>query len=389
MKRPLHVLSLPLLLAALAAPTLASIAKPPSGAQFGLHPGGVVNVVLRNADGCTFDFSASAGTPGIVALSRIEGTGLKKATIGIEAIGVGSTMVTIMSFNGSCPPATHTYQVDVDPDWNQVVKDFDKRAKADFKQFKLSANVSFQDYSSRLLDLSLQYKDDQLDDVGLHDAFHDAAATLRLDWDVAAKLAYTDLLTFGTGQLAANAAQPGDAPPGLFAGGCGSFDWFQDEVCSSYAGFHDRFDKASKKGIKSFEKAGSPIYGQWNGLSPIVSGGPLYPLEASAISMPQPFTAPLTITTLPARNEKGDDGRLLVSGMGYGALSGQLEVSLRREVFGQPPQTVTQTPAITADEWRAAFDDLVEGTYTLSTGYAGDAGRTEVPVFIGRRQFSF
>ncbi len=381
--------TLSLLLLVLAAPARATIESPPSGTPFNLSLGGWQNIKLKNAGGCTFDFTAMAADPGIVSFSRDAGTGLTGATIAVEAIGVGSTTITVMSFNGTCPPATHTYPVTVEPDWFALAKDFDKLAKSEFKEFKLGVNLAFKDYKDALLDLNVQYKDGALDDEGLQDGFHLAAVDLRRTWTVSAGVAYANVVGGGTQILADAAAEYGDVPDAFFAGGCGSFDWFQDSVCSKGADFHDLFDKASKKGIKAFEKSGAPVLGQWNALVPLYSGGPLHPTQAMDFPLPQTFTGPFTITTMPARNAAGDDGRILVSGPGVTALSGQLEVSLTWFEAGQAPVVMTQTPDIVDDEWSADFGGLSAGAYLMATRYAGDDAAVELPVAVLRTQFSF
>ena len=388
MQHPARTLAL--LLLVLAAPARATNETPPSGTQFNMSLGGLVNIKLKNANGCTFDFMAMAADPGIVSFSRDAGTDLKGATIAVEAVGVGSTIITVMSFNGTCPMATHTYPVTVDADWNALAKDFDKLAKAEFKEFKLGVNLAFKDYGAALSGLNVQYKDGALDDEGLQDGFHLAAVDLRRDWTLLAALSYADVIGGGTQILADAAAEYGDdVPAAFFAGGCGSFDWFQDSVCSKGADFHDAFDKASKKGIKAFEKSGGPLFGQWCAVPPVFFGGPLFPAQAMDFPLPQTLTGPLTITTLPARNEAGDDGRILVSGPGVTALSGQLEVSLTWFEAGQAPVVTTLMPEIVDDEWSAEFGGLSAGAYLMATRYADDEAGVELPLTVLRTQFSF
>lgn len=378
-----------LALAALAAPALASIAQPPSGAQFGMSLGGVVQVKLKNAGGCNFDMIAESSEPGIVSLSRSMGTGLTKEVVLIEAIGAGSTTVTIMTMNGTCPPATHTYQVDVTADWKSLSKDFDKLARAEFKEFKADVSLAFKDYSAALSGLNVQYKDETLDDDALFEGFHAAAVDLRQAWTLSASVNYADVLAGGGQILDGAAAEFGDAPNGFFAGGCGSFDWFQDEVCGKAADFHDQFDKASKKGIKAFEKSGGPLFGQWSTLPPMFSAGPLYPAQVADFPVPQMLSGPFTITTMPARNEAGDDGRVLVSGLGVAALSGQLEVSLTFFEEGQAPVVLTQTPDIVDGAWTADFGGLTPGAWLMATRYADDEAAVELPIGVLRTTFSF
>jgi hypothetical protein len=184
MQHPARTLAL--LLLALSAPARATIEFPPSGTPFGMSLGDLANIKLKNAGGCTFDFMAMAADPGIVSFSRDAGTDLKGATIGVEAIGVGSTIITVMSFNGTCPMATHTYPVTVDADWKALAKDFDQLAKAEFKEFKLGVNLAFKNYAAELSALNVQFQDGALDDEGLHDGFHLAAVDLRKDWHVSA-----------------------------------------------------------------------------------------------------------------------------------------------------------------------------------------------------------
>lgn len=378
-----------LALASLAGPAAASIAKPPSGAQFGMHLGGVINVTLKNSGGCTFDMLAQSSTPGVVSLSRTMGTNLKSAAVAIEAVGIGSTTVSIMSMNGTCPPATHTYQVEVSPDWKALSKDFSKLAKAEFKDFKLDVGASFKTYKEALSAANVEYKNGTLSDDELHGSFHFAAVDLRKAWTLSAVVNYADVVGGGTQILADAAAEIGDAPPTFFAGGCGSFDWFQDSVCSKAVDFHDAFDLASKKGIKAFEKSGAPRFGQWNVLPPLFAAGALYPGQAMDFPLSQSLTGPLTITTMPARNEAGDDGRVLVSGIGLTSASGQLEVSLTYFEAGQAPVVWTDTPDITGGAWDADFSGLPAGAYLMAVGYTGDAAEVEVPLSVVRTTTSF
>ncbi len=323
-----------------------------------------------------------AADAGLVAFSSDAGEGVKGVTITLTGIGVGATEVTFMTFNGTCPPATHAYPVTVSADYGGLLKDFDKLAKDELKDFRVSNKLSFGTFASMLKQLAVEYEDGALDDDGLHFSFHTAASSLRQGCQFAGWMAYTNVIGGGTQMLDTAAAEFGDAPLGLFAGGCGPFDRFQDSVCGDCAKFHATFDKASKKDIKAFEKLGAPVFGPWNSLPPLDSGGPLYPAQATAVTPPQVLAGPYTITIGPASGVKGGNGRLLVSGLAASALSGQFEVLLTREEDGQAPTTATVLPPVVNDEWLVSFVGLDEGAYTLSTMYTGDLGRVDVPIHI-------
>ncbi|MBL8694253.1 MAG: hypothetical protein JNJ88_09170 [Planctomycetes bacterium] len=373
----------PLTFALLAAPALATNSNPLSGTPINLKVGESFPVKLTNAAGCTFDFSASAIDATIAAPSRLFGTNLKGATISITGKSVGTTMVTIQSMNGTCPPATHTFPVTVAANPAAIPKQYSTLVKAQLNTFKIGAKLEYGLFNSALKDLAGDYVAGQITDNGLHDGFHEAADTLRRGlysrgWD-----AHEDVIIGGTQMLVANALNFGEGPLTLFAGGCGSFDQFQDSICGEFAKFHTIFDKASKNGIKAFEKAGAPRMGQWCTLPPLFSNGAFYPAQVSQIQMPQPLLGPLTITTLPS--DANDNGRLRVSGMASTMSPTPFQVILTRDEMGQPTFTETQNPVLNTQDWTATFSNLKVGTYFVQTKYEGDYYSVRVPIQINLR----
>jgi len=375
---------LPATLALLCATALASIATPPSGTPIDLKLGGAFSFKLKNAQGCTFDYTATVDDPTVAQLSRVSGTGVTSATIGLTGLKVGWTMVTLESMGGTCPPATHTYLVTVAPDEAQLVKSYATITKDAAADVKLGIKLGFTDYNNTLKSLGVEYKNGTLDNDELQDGFHDAADTLRRSVYNSGMSAYESVIAGGTMLIADNGLAFGGAPIGLFAGGCSSFDTFQDSVCSGFAKYHDTFDKASKKGVTTFLKAGGPLMGQWSVVPPLYAGGPVFPNQLGSILGPQPLLGPLTITTRPASG-MGGNGRLCVSGMGDTALSGQLEVSLTYTLDGDAPWVTTVTPTITSNEWTTTFPDLDEGAYSLDTRYSGDSYGVTIPLHIGHQ----
>ncbi len=372
------------LLSLLAAPAAASIADPPGGTPIEFTVGDHFKIKLKNAMGCEFSYTAVAEPPGIVEVSPESGTQVKGATVELHGLTVGTAMVTITSMDFTCPPAEHSYAVDVLPDFDAAYKEFNTEANAARKQLKLDLKAEYKLFDSEVKALNVAYKDGALDDDTLFEAFHDKSSTLRRNCTAAGEFAYEWVVGTGTQLLLDNAAEFGDAPPGMFAGGCDAFDKFQDSACLEFSKFHKTFDKASKKGITSFEKSGAPIFGQWSILPPLFAGGPLYPVQAAAITELQTLTGPYNFTVKPVTNETGDNGRLLVSGRADSKLTGSFEVWLTREELGQLPDVQTQTPDVVDDEWTADFPDLREGAYTLATKYTDDDAEVALVLHVVR-----
>jgi len=373
----------PIAFALLAAPALATNSNPLSGTPIVMKVGESFPVKLTNAGGCTFDFTASSVEVGIAAPSRLFGTNLKGATISIIGKSVGTTMVTIQSKNGTCPPATHTFPVTVNANPGAIPKQYSTLVKSELNAFKIGAKLEYSLFNTTLKDLAVDYAGGQITDNGLHDGFHEAADSLRrgiysLGWD-----AHEDVLVGGTQLLMANALTFGQGPLTLFAGGCGSFDQFQDSICGEFSKFHSIFDKASKNGIKAFEKAGAYRMGQWCTLPPLFSNGAFYPEQVSQIAAPQALIGPFTITTLPS--DANDNGRLRVSGMADAMSPSPFQVTLTRDETGQPTFTETQAPVVNTQDWTATFSNLKVGTYFLETKYQGDYYSVRVPIQINLR----
>ncbi len=373
---------LPATLALLCATAIASIATPPSGTAIELKLDASFNVKLKNFQGCHFDYTASVEDPTIVQLSSLSGTDVTGATIGLTGVKVGWTMLTVQSMGGDCPPATHTYLVTVNPDEKLLLKSYASLTKAAAADVKFEIKSGFSLYNSTVSLLGAQYKDGAIDNDELQDGFHDAADSLRRSIFQSGVDAYQSVILGGSMLIADNGLDFGGAPIDLFAGGCSSYDSFQDSVCSGFAKSHDTFAKASKKGAKTFLKLGGPLFGQWSVLPPLYAGGPVFPDQLGSILAPRPLLGPLTFTTRPV-SATGGDGRLRVSGMGDTARSGQLEVTLTRTIDGDAPWTMTLMPTITGNEWTTTFGDLDEGAYSLDTRYTGDTYGVTIPLHIG------
>jgi hypothetical protein len=373
---------LPALLALLGASAFASIPTPDNGTPIVFKLGLTFDIKLTNANGCNFDYEFSVSDPDILEIGNGSGTGVKKATIGLTGLKAGKTTVFGQSMNGTCPGAIFSWPVTVEPNVDLMLDQFGDYTKDSLADVKLDFKVGLKTYSDALKGLSAEYKAGNLTDTQLHDSYHDSADTLRKGLHWSGVMAYEWVVGGGSDLLAAHGLSFGDAPPEMFAGGCGDFDKFQDGVCSLSSKFHDSFDKASKKGAMAFEKAGAPRMGQWNILPPLYAGGPVYPSQVGSLLLPQPLLGPLTITTLPVTAAAEDSGRLRVSGMGATARSGDLEVSLTRTVDGDPPVSTTLTPDIVLDEWTVTFPNLLEGTYVLDMRYADDTYGTTIPIHI-------
>jgi hypothetical protein len=281
---------------------------------------------------------------------------------------------------------THNYALTVSADYGAIQKEFGAQVKLSLKDYKIDTKLAFTNYRTTLADLGVDYADGAINDVDLFQGFHDAGTTLRQQYWGAGLSAYADVINFGSGQLFDASAQFGEAPAGMFAFGWGAFDDFQDFVCGDFAKFHTTYGKESHKAIKGYARSGAPMIGQLVTLPPIVSGGPLYPEQLGAIPMLTPLTGPLTITSLPATNMAGDNGRVAVSGIGDSAQTGNLDVTLSFYQNSTTKSSWTLSPGITSGEWNTEFTGLSEGTYIMTVEYGGDLGKIELPIQV---QWSF
>ncbi|HXV14864.1 MAG TPA: hypothetical protein VEC56_11720 [Candidatus Krumholzibacteria bacterium] len=362
-------------------PALATIAKPVSGTALDVFLGETIEVLIKNAAGCTFDHTTSSSNAGVVNIINASGSNETSVKVGFTGAKVGTTNVGI-STTGSCPNLTHNYALTVSADYGAIQKEFGAQVKSSLKDYKIDTKLAFTNYRTTLAGLGVDYRDGAITDVELFQGFHDAGTTLRQQYWGAGLSAYADVINFGSGQLFDASAQFGEAPAGMFAFGWGAFDDFQDFVCGDFAKFHTTYGKESHKAIKGYARDGAPMLGQLVTLPPIVSGGPLYPEQLGAIPMLAPLTGPLTITSLPATNMAGDDGRIAVSGIGDSAQTGNLDVTLSFYQNSTKKSSWTLSPGITSGEWDTEFTGLSEGTYIMTVGYGGDLGKIELPIQV-------
>ncbi|MCA9509677.1 MAG: hypothetical protein KC560_03160 [Myxococcales bacterium] len=372
------------LLVLLAAPAAhATFASPASGFPFGLRIGQVAYVKVKNAGGCTFDYTTMSGNTGVATASPAAGMGVKNVKVAITGVGVGMTNVTITTSGGTCPPAVHTYPVTVSADYQQISKDFQKAVKSEIKDFKIEAKIAFTGYKTSLKDFGVQYGDATIDTDQLFQNVHGAATQLRQDYYMAAHHSYVDAINFGSNQLLAASATYHDAPPELFMGGWKGFDELQEYVCTDSIKFQGLAKKETHKAAVKYMKDGAPMITVLNSVPPIVAGGSFYPDQAGALPTPFGLTGPLTISVLPAYNLAGDNGRVAVSGIGDTAQSGNLDVTLGLYSNSMMMTSWSLQPTITSGEWDTEFSGLTEGTYLLSVGYVGDTNRIELPLHVG------
>src|SRR5262245_38255595 len=102
------LLALPLL-AALAAPALASQTDPPSGTMLSLTVGEQLKIKVKGTQGCTFDFSANVPNPSTVDVTPPNGLGVKSAVIQLVGLKPGATLLSIDCTGGSCEPSLATF----------------------------------------------------------------------------------------------------------------------------------------------------------------------------------------------------------------------------------------------------------------------------------------
>jgi hypothetical protein len=384
MRRVTSVLAFALVLAPSPA-ALATIAKPVSGTPLDVFRGETIEVLIKNAAGCTFDHTTSSSNAGVVNIVNASGSNQTSVKVGFTGAQVGTTNVGI-STTGNCPNLTHNYALTVSADYGAIQKEFGAQVKFSLKDYKIDTKLAFTNYRTTVAGLGVEYRDGAITDVELFQGFHDAGTTLRQQYWDAGLSAYADVINFGSSQLFDASAQFGEAPAGMFAFGWGAFDDFQDFVCGDFAKFHTTYSKESHKAIKGYARDGAPMIGQLVTLPPIVSGGPLYPEQLGAIPMLAPLTGPLTITSLPATNMAGDNGRVAVSGIGDSAQTGNLDVTLSFYQNSTTKSSWTLSPGITSGEWNTEFTGLSEGTYIMTVEYGGDLGKIELPIQV---QWSF
>jgi len=382
MKRILSTTFALLSLALLFAPAAhATFASPASGFPFDLRIGQVAYVKVKNAAGCTFDYTTTSGNTGVATASPASGSNVKSAKVAITGVAVGMTNVTITTSGGTCPPAVHTYPVTVSADFQQISKDFQGAVKSEIKQIKLDAKLALSNYKSSLSDLGIDYKASLIDTDQLFQGVHDAATQLRQDYALTGRIAYSNVINFGSNQLLSAGATYGDAPPELFMGGWKGWDELQEFVCTDSIKFQGAAKKETHKAALKYMKDGAPMITVLNTVPPIVAGGSIYPDQTVLVSL-FGLTGPLTVSVLPAYNMAGDNGRVAVSGIGESSESGNLDVTLARYSNSMMMTSWSLQPTITDGEWDTEFTGLSEGAYVLSVGYIGDKNKIEFPLHV-------
>lgn len=371
------------LLALLVPPAQASIPKPATNVPIGMKVGGQFTFKALNAGGCHFNYTASVMDDTILSIDEPSGTNVTGASVEVTALKAGSTFFMLETSGGMnpCPPAMHMWSVTVEPDLKGLNKEFGLLLKAEFKGYKTDFKLGFGDYTDANKALGVQYKNDEISDDELQDAFHLAGVSLRQSLTLSAGLRYTNVILGGSELLAAN-GYTSQAPLEFFAGGGGAFDKFQDDVCSLNSDFHDRFSKASGSAIKAFEKAGAPRFAQWNLLPPAFASGPIY-ADQMLYDPPQLLNGPFTLTLRPTTNEARDNGRLLVAGQASPLVKAPFNLSMTYLKDGSPPIVMEQSPTVTLGQWSTSFGSLNEGTWQLRTQFENDSNAIEMLLHVG------
>ncbi len=369
---------LALLLAAVAAPTvLATFAKPASGFTFEVGVWKTATLNVTGVQGCTFDFDTSIANGAILSIDPPSGRGVKKVKLTLTGLFKGSTNFSVSTFNGTCPPATHNYTIDVAPDLKGLDKEFAKFTRNESKDFRFELRAEYKNFGTELKNLNVQYKAGNLDDDQLFTGFHDAAA--NLSWNVFGKswMASNAVVEEGSNLLAANGLDMHEASSGLFAGGCGEFDKFQSTVNLELSKFPFTAGKLSKKAIQGFAKLGGPVFTQWTTVPPTYAPGAIDPDHADTPPAQVPLSF-LTMTVKPSMGLGADNGRIKVNGTADTSVSGTVDVSLERvqnsvQVFQQ-----TVSANVTHDWFSADFPSLPPGLYKLFASYPGDKNELQL-----------
>jgi hypothetical protein len=354
------------------APLLLSIANPPSGTPINLKRGQASKINVHGINSCTFDYSTMVTTGGIIGIDNPTGSGEKTVNITFLATSVGSTTLTIMTNNGSCPPAIHTYPVTVAQDIPGMLKSFTAESKADLKDWKLEIKA---DYTNWLTLSKAKYTDILAGTVAYDQGISDLRdITNNSVWmmHMHASTRLDNFGDFGSTLIAGNVLSSGDAPSGMFPGGCGPWDQYEAGICGEIGKTMGTLEKTAKGYLTGFAKAGKPTLQVPVFCFPkIYSTGPLY-ADQTSTTKPLQYPQFTLVYSYPTTNLAGDNGKISVTGYTDSAYGANIDLELVKQVNLLPDSTTTFSAPVSGWGFTHEFTGLTPGAYKVLGRYTGD-----------------
>ena len=351
---------------------LLSIANPPSGTPINLKRGQASKINVHGINSCTFDYSTMVTTGGIIGIDNPTGSGEKTVNITFLATSVGSTTLTIMTNNGTCPPAIHTYPVTVAQDIPGMLKSFTAESKADLKDWKLEIKA---DYTNWLTLSKAKYTDILAGTVAYDQGISDLRdITNNSVWMMHRCMRRPGSTTSATSAPRSSRERPflGRRAVGDVPGGCGPWDQYEAGICGEIGKTMGTLEKTAKGYLTGFAKAGKPTLQVPVFCFPkIYSTGPLY-ADQTSTTKPLQYPHSPSCTAIPTTNLAGDNGKISVTGYTDSAYGANIDLELVKQVNLLPDSTTTFSAPVSGWGFTHEFTGLTPGAYKVLGRYTGD-----------------
>lgn len=375
-----------LVLAAFLSPeALANKANPASGSAVFLNPGDKQNVKVSGFGGCSFEVMLMTTDSKVVQLSQKKDGAAKGHNVTLEAVGVGTAMVTITTANGTnpgCQGFNFTYPVTVTPDTKDLQKAYKAETKSQLKLAKDALNAAIEEVCPAIDDVVDAVKDGEITPDDAIDALQDVGALAATGLADLARSAVDT--SFGALFTSPEALEYLGIDPSVLRylpGACGDYDKFEDQLEKLIGQAEKRFEKKIKKAIKDVEKIATK------------QGEAILFIFQTILGVPQPQTpvalpanppqTPAPAPPKPLEKSWTSSGRLSSSGVsslriGGIADSGQVSV----EITG--PDGFSDSDDFDVNEdcgWIADFGGIKPGVYTVKITQ-GDQSQTFTTVVV-------
>lgn len=324
---------------------------------------------------------------GLAGPSADAGTNVKSASLKVTGLAVGTTTLTIMTMQGSnpCPPAVHTYTIEVAANVGGMLLAFDKRAKDEVKEFKLEAKLEYTAFKGDLKLLGTQYtKDNTLDANGYIEGVFDRFTTGMSNLWMRSWEASWDVSNFGSSLLSGNAVENGTSPGSMFSGSCGILDTFDAKLYGEFGKTFSSMNRDAKAALGLALKKDN-LQAHFDAqIVEISTRSPLYANQSSIASLGVP-TSIMALAGIPATGQAANNGFVLAGGIADGGTGRTFEVRLIKTVNGQPDISEELHPTISNNYWSAKFTDLTPEHWRLRAGFQDDVAYDEQLVYVPKR----
>ena len=373
----IRLTALGILLGALVPAATANDSKPVSGTLLPLNVGEWTSVTIGGFGGCKFEVEATSDDEKVATVEFKVDTQAKKHKVMVTGEGVGMTMITVSTKNGTVPGCQgfdFTFPVQVTPDKKLFLKDSKKALKDAGKAASSMFNDEVKLYCTAVDDVLALVKsgeftfDELIDVISLDWSFVtralDAKRNQALDDAFAAVWNTPNAMGFTTLD---------DDMLSYLPGGCGEWDKFEE-------GLEKQADKAAKKiraklkkAIKQVNKAAKEVEAVVLLLNQLFFAPPglsvPLPLPADPAQMPAPpVPKPLRKTAVSSgRLSSAGVTRLDISGIGDEE-GGQVTVSITG------PDGFNDSEMLDLDDdcgFRASFTGIKPGHYTVTLSQNG------------------